>query len=124
MMTKSSGSKMPLIAPPPGKHVLPTRDIPLSGVEQNLMSDLDPDKLSELAEVLFAFNNYKVGPMPGFYVAIEIDSGETWCVGQLCADRAKPLKVFDKKRYKTAKGAQRAAERMRKADLEALAADS
>ena len=121
MMAKERSSRMPLIAPPPGKHVLPTRDEQLSGVEQTLMSDLDPDKLSDLAEVLFAFNNYKVGPMPGFYVAVEVEAGKILCVGQLCADRAKPLKVFDQKRYKTAKGAQRAAEKLRKADLEAMA---
>jgi len=104
---------MPLIAPPAGKHVLPTRREKLSPLENTITSALDPDKLSDLAEVLFAFNNYKVGPMKGFYVAVEIEGGEFWCVGQLCADRSKPLKLFDNKLFKTAKGAQRAAERLR-----------
>ena len=101
--------------------MLPTRAEALSGLESAVMSGLDPDKLSELAEVLFAFNNYRVGPMPGFYVAVEVVPGSEWCVGQLCADRAKPLKLFDEKRYKTARGAQKAAERRRVAELAALA---
>lgn len=92
----------------------------MSGLETQVMDGLDPDKLSDLAEVLFAFNNYRVGPMPGFYVAVEVEAEKAWCVGQLCADRAKPLKLFDKKIYKTAKGAQRAAERRREQELEQL----
>ena len=106
-------SYMPLITPPTGKHVVPTRREELSPLENAITTDLDPDKLSDLAEVLFAFNNYKVGPMKGFYVAIEVESGKFWCVGQLCADRSKPIKLFDKKLFKTAKGAQRAAARLR-----------
>lgn len=108
---------MPFDPTPLGKHVLPTRKEPLSELEASVMEPLDVDKLSDLAEVLYAFNNYKVGPMSGFFVAIEIVAGKKWCVGQLCADRAKPLKLFEKKQYKTAKGAQRAAERMRLAAL-------
>ena len=102
---------------PLGKHVLPTRREPLSELEASVMNPLDVDKLSDLAEVLYAFNNYKVGPMLGFFVAVEVVPGEKWCVGQLCADRAKPLKLFEKKQYKTAKGAQRAAEKMRLAAM-------
>ncbi|MBT7625201.1 MAG: hypothetical protein HN589_02860, partial [Proteobacteria bacterium] len=51
---------MPLITPPTGKHVVPTRREELSPLENAITTDLDPDKLSDLAEVLFAFNNYKV----------------------------------------------------------------
>jgi len=110
---KARSSHMPLILPPTGKHVLPTRKEELSSLEQAVTGGLDPDKLSDLAEVLFAFNNYRVGPMKGFYVVVEVEPEKTWCVGQLCADRSKPLKLFDKKLYKTSKGAQRAAERLR-----------
>jgi len=113
MGIKDRSSHMPLISPPPGKHVLPTRKENLSPLEQVVTGGLDPDKLSDLAEVLFAFNNYKVGPMKDFYVAVEVERGVSWCVGQLCADRSKPLRLFDKKLYKTPKGAQRAAEKMR-----------
>ena len=66
---------MPLVAPPLGKHMMPTRDEALSSLESDVMTGLDPDKLSELAEVLFAFNNYQIGPMPGFYVALEVEAG-------------------------------------------------
>ena len=54
--------------------------------------------------------------MPGFYVAIEVSPGKEWCVAQVCADRAKPLKLFENKKFKTPRGAQKAAERMRDAD--------
>ena len=113
---------MPFDPTPLGKHVLPTRKEPLSDLEASIMNPLDVDKLSDLAEVLYAFNNYKVGPMSGFFVAVEIADGEKWCVGQLCADRAKPLKLFEKKQYKTAKAAQRAAEKMRLAALNTASA--
>jgi len=108
---------MPLIGPPPGKHQMPTSADAMSAMESQLLGGLDLEKLSDLAEVLFALNNYRIGPIPGFYVAIEVTPGTEWCVGQLCADRAKPLKVFDKRVYKKPETAQRAAERMRERDL-------
>ena len=52
--------------------MIPTRKEPLSDLEASIMNPLDVDKLSDLAEVLYAFNNYKVGPMSGFFVAVEI----------------------------------------------------
>ena len=119
---KLRSSRMPMQSNAPGKHVMPTSVEAMSEQEAEVLSQLDPAKLSEMAEVLFAFNNYQLGPMPGFYVAFELEPGEKWCVGQLCADRAKPLKLFDKKLYKTANGAKRAAEKMRAADLAALGA--
>ena len=121
MSNKQRSSHMPFSPQPVGKHLVPSRAEQLSNIESKVMAGLDPEKLSELAEVLFAFNNYRVGPMPGFYVAVEIQPGEQWCVGQLCADRAKPLKLFDDKPYKTARGAQKAAERMRDHDRAGMA---
>ncbi len=118
-MTRETSSKMPN-QPLVGKKYMPTRGEDLNPTEMDVLKDLDPDKLSDMAEVLYAFNNYKVGPMPGFYVAFELTPGKQWCVGQLCADRAKPIKLFDKKIYKRASSAQRAAERMRERDMEAL----
>jgi hypothetical protein len=111
---------MPLVGPPPGKHQMPTSAAAMSPMEGQLLGGLDLEKLSDLAEVLFALNNYRIGPIPGFYVAIEVTPGKEWCVGQLCADRAKPLKVFDKRVYKNPETAQRAAQRMRDKELEAL----
>ena len=118
-MDKNTSSKMPdqtLV----GKKYMPSRGESLNETEMGVLKDLDPGKLSDMAEVLYAFNNYKVGPMPGFYVAFEVTPGKEWCVGQLCADRAKPIKLFDKKIYKKAATAQRAAERMREKDLEEM----
>ena len=118
-MARQSSSKMPeqsLV----GKKYMPTRGEEFNAAEMDVLKDLDPDKLSDMAEVLYAFNNYKVGPMPGFYVAFELKPGKEWCVGQLCADRAKPIKLFDDKVYKRASSAQRAAEAMREKDLAAL----
>lgn len=111
---------MPLIGPPPGKHQMPTSAAPMSALEGEVLGGLDLEKLSDLAEVLFAINNYRIGPMPGFYVAVEVTQGKEWCVGQLCADRAKPLKLFDRKVYKNPATAQRAAERLREKDLAAM----
>lgn len=122
MSAKPRSSHLPLSPQPIGKHVVPSRAEPLSQLENALMGDLDPEKLSELAEVLFAFNNYRAGPMPGFYVAVEVEADKQWCVGQLCADRAKPLRLLSNKSYKTARGAQKAAERLREQDLAAQAA--
>ena len=85
----------------------------LNKLESKILKDLDPDKLSDLSEVLYAFNNYKVGPMDGFYMAVEVVSGTKWCVGQLCADRAKPLKLFEDKLFDTPEAAQKAAEKMK-----------
>ena len=99
---------------------MPTSAEAMSALEGRLLGGLDLEKLSDLAEVLFALNNYRIGPIPGFYVAIEVTPGTEWCVGQLCADRAKPLKIFDKRIYKKPETAQRAAERMRAKDLDAM----
>jgi len=117
---KSRSSRMPVAAAAPGKHQMPTSAEPMSEIEGRLISGLDLEKLSDLAEVLFALNNYRTGPIPGFYVAIEVTPGEEWCVGQLCADRAKPLKIFDQKVYKKPESAKRAAERCRARELDAL----
>ena len=120
-LDKSRSSRMPLVGAPPGKNQMPTSAHEMSAMEGRLLGGLDLEKLSDLAEVLFALNNYRVGPIPGFYVAIEVTPGQEWCVGQLCADRAKPLKIFDKRIFKKPDTAQRAAERMRAKDLNAMA---
>ena len=117
---KSRSSRMPLTRAPIGKHQMPTSAQALSSLEGRLLGDLDLEKLSDLAEVLFAINNYRIGPIPGFYVAIEVTPGAEWCVGQLSADRAKPLRIFDQRIYKKPETARRAAERMRAKDLAAM----
>ena len=112
-MVKEPISQIPLSSTPVGKHVIPTRVEKLSDLENEILKNLDPDKLSDLAEVLYAFNNYKVGPMNGFYMAVEVTPGTRWCVGQLCADRAKPLKLFEDKIFESAEAAQEEAKKIR-----------
>ena len=113
MMTKVKNSDIQMVPNPAGKHVIPTRVEELNKLESKILKDLDPDKLSDLSEVLYAFNNYKVGPMDGFYMAVEVVSGTKWCVGQLCADRAKPLKLFEDQLFDTPEAAQKAAGKMK-----------
>ena len=103
---------MPLEMPPPGKHHLPTR-AHASALEQQVLGGLDADKLSDLSEVLFTLNNQRHGPIPGFYVVVCTKPDEEWCVGQLCADRAKPLQLFDDMRHASPEEAQEAAERQK-----------
>ena len=112
-MAKVKNSGIEMVPNPAGKHVIPTRVEELNKLESKILKDLDPDKLSDLSEVLYAFNNYKVGPMDGFYMAVEVVPGTKWCVGQLCADRAKPLKLFEDELFDTPEAAQKAAGKMK-----------
>ena len=107
---------MPLVKPPPGKNMMPTHGEPASPLEQALLGGLDREKLSDLAEVLFALNNHRHGPIPGFYVVVSAEADKKWCVGQLCADREKPLMLFDGELYDSPDAAQAAAERLKAAD--------
>ena len=110
---KSRSSRMPLIKPPPGKNVMPTRADEPSALESAVFGNLDADKLSDLAEVLFALNNHQHGPIPGFYVVVMTKPNEEWCIGQLCADREKPLILLEDELYKSSKEAQIAAEKLK-----------
>ena len=107
---------MPLVKPPPGKNMMPTSARPASALEQALLGGLDRDKLSDLAEVLFALNNHRHGPIAGFYVVVCTKAEKEWCVGQLCADREKPLKLIEDELYDSTAAAQAAAERLKAAD--------
>lgn len=115
MSDKTRSSRMPLIKPPPGKHMMPTRAEDASPLERALLGGLDREKLSDLAEVLFALNNQQHGPIPGFYVVVATKADEQWCVGQLCADREKPLLLLEDKLYDSPDAAQAAAERLKAA---------
>ncbi len=115
MSDKTRSSPMPLARTPPGKHMMPTRAQPASALEQALFGELDRDKLSDLAEVLFALNNHRHGPIPGFYVVVRTKAENEWCVGQLCADREKPLMLFEDTLYDSPQAAQAAAERLKAA---------
>jgi len=116
MSDKTRSSRMPLVKPPPGKNMMPTHGEPASPLEQALLGGLDREKLSDLAEVLFALNNHRHGQIPGFYVVVSAEAEKKWCVGQLCADREKPLMLFDGELYDSPDAAQAAAERLKAAD--------
>ena len=86
-----------MMDPPVGKSVVGTSTLPLNDLEKDVISSLDEDKVSDLAECLFTLNNRHYGPIAGAYVAVCTIEGKEWCVGQLNADRAKPLILFENK---------------------------
>jgi hypothetical protein len=86
-----------MMDPPVGKSVVGTSTLPLNDLEKDVISSLDEDKVSDLAECLFTLNNRHYGPIAGAYVAVCTIEEKEWCVGQLNADRAKPLILFEDK---------------------------
>ena len=102
-----------MMDPPIGKSVVGTSTKPLNELEKNVISTLDEDKVSDLAECLFTLNNRHYGPIAGAYVAVCTIEGKEWCVGQLNADRAKPLILFEDKVFNTPEEAQIEAMRLK-----------
>ena len=100
--------------PPVGKSVVGTSTLPLNDLEKDVISSLDEDKVSDLAECLFTLNNRHYGPIAGAYVAVCTIEGKEWCVGQLNADRAKPLILFEDKVFGSPGEAQDEAIRLKK----------
>lgn len=112
---KTRSSLMPTVMPPAGKKMLPAR-AETNALEEALLGPLDPDKLNDLSEVLFALNNHRLGPVPGFYVVVCTKPDEEWCVGQLSADRARPLILFEDMRHASPEAARKAAEALKAED--------
>ena len=102
-----------MMDPPVGKSVVGTSTLPLNDLERDVISSLDEDKVSDLAECLFTLNNRHYGPIAGAYVAVCTIEGKEWCVGQLNADRAKPLILFEDKVFGTPGEAQDEAIRLK-----------
>ncbi|MDB2671145.1 hypothetical protein N9Z26_04875 [Candidatus Pseudothioglobus singularis] len=102
-----------MMDPPVGKSVVGTSTLPLNDLEKDVISSLDEDKVSDLAECLFTLNNRHYGPIAGAYVAVCTIEGKEWCVGQLNADRAKPLILFEDKVFGTPGEAQDEAIRLK-----------
>ena len=102
-----------MMDPPVGKSVVGTSTKPLNELEKKVISTLDEDKVSDLSECLFTLNNRHYGPIAGAYVAVCIIEGKEWCVGQLNADRAKPLILFEDKIFNTPEEAQNEAGRLK-----------
>ena len=102
-----------MMDPPVGKSVVGTSNKPLNELEKNVISELEEDKVSDLAECLFTLNNRHYGPIAGAYVAVCTIEGKEWCVGQLNADRAKPLILFEDKVFDSPEEAQTEAVRLK-----------
>lgn len=98
---------------PEGKEVLGASAVPPNALERAALSNLDVDKLNQLAEGLFVLNNRHYGPIPGSYMVVCTKPGQEWCVGQLNADRAKPLILFEDKVFSSPERAVEEAERMK-----------
>ena len=99
-----------MIEPPVGKAMLGTSNIKPNALEKQLINSLDEDKVDDLSKCLFTLNNRRYGPIAGAYVVVCTKPDEQWCVGQLNADRAKPVILFEDKVFSTPEEAQKEAE--------------
>ena len=109
----TANKHLDMMDPPVGKSVVGTSTLPLNDLEKDVISSLDEDKVSDLAECLFTLNNRHYGPIAGAYVAVCTIEGKEWCVGQLNADRAKPLILFEDKVFGSPREAQDEAIRLK-----------
>jgi len=98
-----------MIEPPVGKAMLGTSNIKPNVLEKQLINSLDEDKVDDLSKCLFTLNNRRYGPIAGAYVVVCIKADEQWCVGQLNADRAKPVILFEDKVFSNPEDAQKEA---------------
>ncbi|MDC0431725.1 hypothetical protein OAL97_04365 [Paracoccaceae bacterium] len=98
---------------PEGKETIGASTEPFNKLEAQILKDMDPDNLNDLAESLFVLNNRHYGPIPGAYVAVCVEQGQKWCVGQLNADRRKPVVLFEDKVFASPEEAQHAAEQLK-----------
>ena len=55
---------------PQGKEVMGASTAPPNALEQEVLKQLDIDKLNDLAECLFVLNNRRYGPIAGAYMVI------------------------------------------------------
>ncbi len=66
-------------------------DAPVTRTEAGLEDD---SRYADLAKVLYRLNGARPGPVRGFYVIVGIAPGR-YAVGQLCADPAAPVQLFE-----------------------------
>lgn len=109
-----SNNKSPaMMERPQGKEVMGASLAPPNDLERAALQDLDVDKLNDLAECLFVLNNRRFGPIAGAYMVVCTKPEKEWCVGQLNADRAKPLILFEDKVFPSPELAQQEAIRLK-----------
>jgi hypothetical protein len=101
---------IPMMERPEGKETIGTSSEPFNGLEEQALSALDADKLNDLAESLFVLNNRHYGRIPGAYVVVCVEPDRMWCVGQLNADRRKPVVMYEDMVFNSPEAAQTAAE--------------
>ena len=101
------------IDPPQGKSVLGASSIPPNALEKTVMSELDVEKVNDLAKCLFTLNNRRYGPIAGAYVVVCTKQDKEWCVGQLNSDRIKPIILFEDKVFTSPELAQQEARRIK-----------
>ena len=98
---------------PEGKEMIGASMTPLNDLELAALGELDEDKLNDLAECLFVLNNRHYGPIAGAYMVVCTQADKKWCVGQLNADRKKPILLFEDKVYSSPELAQQEALRIK-----------
>jgi len=108
-MTNDTANNNQMMERPEGKEMLGASVIPPNALEKASLGELDIDKLNELAECLFVLNNRRYGPIAGAYMVVCVEQESKWCVGQLNADRAKPMILFEDMVYSSPELAQAAA---------------
>jgi len=67
----------------------------------------------DLAQTLFKLNNYRPGPMEGWYVVICLEPGAAWAVGQMRADSISPVQIFEDLVYNNEEDARSQAESLK-----------
>ena len=112
-MATSPDRPTTMLPRPEGKQMLGASAAPPNELERAALAGLDLDRLNDLAECLFVLNNRRYGPIAGAYMVVCVKPGEQWCVGQLNADRSKPLILFEDKLFASPELAQAEAQRIK-----------
>ena len=107
-----NNSALPMVERPEGKEMMGASITPLNELEKEVLKELDIDKINDLSECLFVLNNRRFGPIPGAYLVV-YSKPRGWCVGQLNADRIKPIILFKDKVFNSAELARKEAVKLK-----------
>ena len=113
MSVQYQDQNQPMMSRPEGKETIGASSAPFNQLETSALQNLDEDKLNELAESLFVLNNRRYGPIPGAYMVVCTKENQEWCVGQLNADRLKPIIMYEDKVFSSPERAQEEAENLK-----------
>ena len=74
---------------------LPHRWVRSDARPDHVESNVEDDSMyADLSRLLYRLNGHRPGPVRGFYVIVECARGR-YAVGQLCADPATPVQLFE-----------------------------